>query len=131
MTLGDQLARNARALELATLYPFVVTIHGQREGKFTVLIREVVQAPMHAPPIAEDFVPEGCVVGRADIFPASRFDDMSLQVRARYRSEYQEYLMWRKAWSLQKPRAELVPWVDYDCILLEGNVARWAKGLSA
>jgi hypothetical protein len=126
----------ATIIENATVYPFVVTIGVQHtvryEGgvEFTRFeqIRRIVQAPMRKPPEAEDYVPKGAKLVRADIFPATRFEDMPLRIRARYAYDYDAYLRWRKARSLSKEPDQLVPHVDYDPVMLEGQVWSWSTG---
>lgn len=139
---AEQAVKNARALEVATLWPFVVQIHFrprvsyfdgtsqiEYDGAFEPTL-QIVQAPLGKPPEASDYIPANAVPGsvRADIFPVSRFDDMAQALRSRYTGAYREYLMWRKANALQVSRAALRPWVDYDAILIDGVVARWVNG---
>jgi hypothetical protein len=112
-------------IERATVYPWIVQFTystTQRVGMFGL---RVVQAPMHAPPHAENFIPEGAELLREDIFPASRFEDMTQGRRERYRSHYRAFLMWRKAHALGKTVEDLSPWVDYDAALIDETVERW------
>lgn len=141
-SFAEQAMRNVTALEKATLHPFIVELRyrprvSYHDGSSQIeydgayeLIRQVVQAPLSEPPRGEDYVPENAVPGslRADVFPCVRFDDMPMQVRANYTAAYGQFLLWRKAWSMQKPVAALVPWTDYSPITIDESVQRWARG---
>lgn len=120
--------QSAQAIDRATLWPFVVVVEyikadGKREQR-----THVVQRAMHDAPDGIDLVPADAELLRVDAFPATRFDEMSAATRGRYREQYKEFLMWRKARSLGKARNELVPWQDFDAVETEESVLRWAYG---
>lgn len=127
----------ARALERCTFYPWIVQVAYRERVAYpdgstvTEFPRyreriEVVQATLLDPPDELQFVPEGAEFLRADVFPATRFDDMTPLVRANYKRHYRAFLMWRKAHALGKPVAQLQPWTDYDPVLVDENCERWA-----
>lgn len=123
-----QTAANAGSiLAKCTVYPWLVTVTYRTPEGVTRLDRQVIEALMSEAPDPLAFVPDGCEFMRADVFPATRFDDMNDAGRARYRPEYRAYLMWRKAKALGKAVGELVPWVDVDPVLIDENAERWVK----
>jgi hypothetical protein len=127
-TLADALrpAIDAGAIiERATLWPWIVDACWSRTQGIGQRSVSVVQAPMHQPPQAEDHIPADAQLLRADVFPATRFDDMTPTVRVVYRSQYSAFLMWRKAHALGKTVAELQPWTDYDPVTVDEAVQRW------
>jgi hypothetical protein len=129
-------ARGAQAIERATLWPWIVTVgysvttvadDGARVTRYGQRT-EVVQSTLAEIPDATALMPEGADFLRADVFPATRFDDMSAETREKYRTHYQAFLMWRRAHALGKTVADLVPWVDYDAVFIDESVQRWAFG---
>jgi hypothetical protein len=117
----------ASLIERATLYPWVVQFTYSSTPGIGMFGLRIVQAPMHNPPRAENFIPEGAELLREDTFPAMRFEDMSQGRRGRYRSHYRAFLMWRRAHALQVQVENLRPWVDYDCVLIDETVERWVN----
>lgn len=118
------------ALVRCTLVPWIVTVEwyeGERPTGRTVTSIRVIERPLLEAPAAEDLVPAGCDFLRADVFPASRFDDMSIGTRHRYGRQYQAYLLWRKAKAIGKAVADMKPWVDFDPPHDEMRMLRWAK----
>ena len=94
----------AALLERATVYPWIVVTDSRRYDPNycggalrTLETIHVVQAPMHQPPCAEDFVPEGWEFRRGDVFPAARLEDMRPTTRRSYERHYKAYLAWRHA----------------------------------
>ena len=120
--------RNSVALERNTLHPWVITAQYLGIGLIaTQRLIKIVQAPLRQRPDAQDHLPVGAIVLTEDSFPAERFAGMALEVRPRYRAQYEAFLMWRKAHALGKPRAEMVPHVDYDPVAIEAKVAGWIR----
>jgi hypothetical protein len=115
----------ARALERATVRPFIVHAYVDKEDGTGELYAEVIERPLHNAPIAEDVIPKGALLRWASIYPAARFDDMTLEQRESHRADYHMYLMWRRAKAIGKAREHLVPWVDYDAVMIENEVLRW------
>lgn len=127
----DHLTAIARAIDRATLWPFVITLRYRGADGQATLLREVVERPAGVAPLGMDLLPADALeLFRADVLPASRFDDMTPHVRGLYAAEYRAYLMWRKAKALGKAVAELKPWTDYDPISDDGRVHRWVGGAS-
>lgn len=123
----DHLTAIAKAIDRATLWPFVATLVYRLNGQVTTE-RKVVEAPASERPEGEDLIPAGAEYLRADVMPAARFDDMRASVRGNYTAEYRAYLMWCKAKSKGKTVAQLVAWEDYDPISTDGRVHRWTQG---
>ena len=117
----------AAAVARATLWPWIVEVCWSRAEGIGQRTITVVQAPMHAPPSAEDHVPADAQLLRADVFPATRFEDMTPHVRLNYRQHYRAFLTWRKAHALGKAVDALQPWDELDPVLIDENVERWAK----
>lgn len=118
------------ALARCTLVPWIVTVEwyeGEVPTGRTVIDVQVLERALIEAPAAEDLVPAGCDFLRADVFPASRFDDMNAELRHRYRRQYAAYLMWRKAKAIGKTVREMVPWVDFDPPHDEMRMLRWVK----
>lgn len=128
--VGDlaAVAANAGAvLARCTVYPWMVVVTYRDAAGNVAMVRQVVEGLLSEPPCATGYVPEGGELMRADIFPATRFEDMNDTGRARYRPEYRAFLMWRKAKALGKAVAQMVPWTEYDPILIDETVERWVK----
>ena len=105
--------RNGVALERATLHPWVITaeyLHPDCEGTQRVI--KIVQAPLSQRPEADDHLPGDAQVLREDIFPAERFATMALEVRPRYRAEYEEFVKWRRVKEAFNDPADAVA-IDY------------------
>lgn len=96
LTIAD-FARQADILAACTVYPWVVTVR-YAVGPQITEEHKVILAPLAEPPEPHDMLPEGAVLHRSEVFPATRFDTMSLpSVRARYGAAYKAYRVWRKA----------------------------------
>lgn len=120
------VAANAGAvLARCTLYPWMVVVTYRDAAGNVAMVRQVVEGLLSEPPCATGYVPDGAEFMRGDVFPATRFDDMTPETRARYKAEYRDYLMWRKAKAYGKTVVQLVPWVDYDAVMLDESVERW------
>ncbi len=128
-------ANTAAILARCTLWPWIITVHyvrkeWRRDGgsaRYYEQRIEILQATLADMPEASDLVPEGCEFQKADVFPATRFDDMAIDVRQRYKQQYRAFLCWRKARAADKSPAELVPWVDFDPVDLDETCERWAR----
>jgi hypothetical protein len=121
----------AGILARCTLVPWIVTVEwyeGERPTGRTVIDVQVIEGALASAPAAEDLVPEGREFLRADVFPASRFDDMHAGQRERYRRQYTAYLLWRKAKAIGKTVAEMKPWVDFDPPGDEMRMLNWVRG---
>lgn len=126
----ELIAAGARALEKATLWPFVVTVTYRQAGQVSTL-RTVVQRAASNPPHGDDVLPADAEFMRADVLPAMRFADMAVGLRSRYAAEYKAFLMWRKGRAIGKSVDALVPWVEYDPVMIDAEVYRWTRGESA
>jgi hypothetical protein len=115
----------ARALARATVYPFIVRAYAEKADGTCELFAEVIERPLHHAPIGHDVIPKDAKLLWASIYPASRFDDMNRGQRESHRGDYHMYLMWRRAKAIGKAREDLVPWVDYDAVMIENEVLRW------
>lgn len=128
-------AQSADILARCTLYPWIVTVHyvrheWRRDGGRAPIFEQriaVVQGTLADMPDAAAFMPDGAEFHKADVFPAPRFDDMKPEQRQRYRAQYRAFLMWRKAHAFGKTVEQLQPWTDYDPVLIDESVERWAK----
>lgn len=120
-------AGSAAVIERATLHPWVVSVGYHFTPGVHHVILDVVERRMDDRPDPLGFLPTGAELNRAEVFPAARFDDMPAATRERWMPHYRAFLMWRKAKALGKHVAEMTPWVDYDAILVDESVQRWAK----
>lgn len=123
------IASGASIIDRATVWPWVVHVIWQREGEaIGQHALQIVQRSMFDPPVEFDAgVPDGAVVLRSEIYPCTRFDDMTPTVRRVHTNHYREYLMWRRAHALGKKREQLDPWKDYDPIMIDESVQRWLQ----
>lgn len=116
----------SRTLENATLWPWVLkltyTLHGGQ-----VTSTHIVESVIAQPPNELEFLPDGAEAVTADVFPASRFDDMPLPTRARYAPQYRAFLLWRAAKAIGKQVADMRPWVDYDPVGKDERVQSWLR----
>lgn len=114
-------------LARCTLWPWIVDVCWSRVEGVGMRTIDVLAAPMHQPPDPHDHVPAGAMLLRADVFPATRFEDMTAHVRGIYSAHYRAFLLWRRARSLNKTLDELQRSTDFDSDSLEQNVARWVR----
>lgn len=113
----------ARAALLET-HPWVITVDFQN-GERRDRVIKVEQVRVGDQPDPWDVLPIGAEALRSDVFPADRFADMRGDVRERYRAQYRAFLVWRKAWALEKPAHALVIGVDYEPARIDESVERW------
>lgn len=115
-----------RKLENATLWPWVLkltyTLHGGQ-----VTSTHIVESAVSQPPNELEFLPDGAESVTADVFPASRFDAMSLATRPRYAPQYRAFLLWRAAKAIGKQPCDMRPWVDYDPCGKDERVQSWLR----
>ena len=108
------------SLERATLHPWVVSAQylkppsldsrpGNSDLRSLILI---VESPLSLRPDAYDHIQAGADVLREDTFPAEHFATMALEVRPRYRAEYEVFVKWRRAKEAFKDPADAVA-IDY------------------
>lgn len=117
---------HAAILARCTVHPWVVSVTFRLAGQVKFEMH-IVRAPMAEPPAPEVLLPADAELLSADVFVADRFEDMAPATRQRYTNQYRRFLMWRRAWALRKSIAELEPWVDYDPVVIDAAVARWAR----
>lgn len=92
--------------------------HGMSSERIVV----IEEAPMTAAPDPLEQIPAGAEFLRADVFPATRFDDMPKPARDRYRLHYRIFVQWRRA---------RVEQIDVRCVDAEWaaeQVANWLQG---
>lgn len=123
----EAIATGARALEKATLWPFMVMLRYRLNGAVVNVCR-VVESPASESPLGDDLLPAGAELLRSDVMPAARFGDMGEPARYRYEAEYRVFLLWRLAKALGKPVDQLQPGVDIDATLMDKRVSRWLRG---
>ena len=127
------LAAGAVIAAKYTIWPWVVTVnYTLRDSKGKSYPEQrivVVMAPMSAAPDALDLMPDGATFLRADVFPATRFEDMGPDARMRYKEQYRAFLMHRKARAFGMEPDQMVPWEHYDPVMIDETVQRWAKQL--
>lgn len=118
--------RSGSALAAATPWPWIVAVEYILDERYTSSVR-VVQARASDRPCPLGLIPKGARLLRAEVYPATRFDDLPAgrAARERYERHYTAYLMWRNAMAVGKPVAELVPWRDYDPIGIDTAAQRW------
>lgn len=116
----------SRTLENATLWPWVLkltyTLHGGQ-----VTSTHIVESAVRQPPNELEYLPAGAEQVTADVFPASRFDDMPLPTRARYAPQYRAFLLWRKAKAMGRSVNDMRPWSDFDPVAHDERVTRWIR----
>lgn len=121
---GLALAVIGTAVDRATLHPWVIETCWSRVAGCAQRTITVVQAPISAPPEAQDLVPDDAEVLRVDVFPATRFNDMRAGVRERYRDHYRAFLLWRVARAHGKTIEQMLPEADAS---VSERVDRWAR----
>lgn len=123
----DNLMRAGQAVINATLWPWIIAIDytdAQGLPKRTI---EVEQRTLADTPQPEDLMPAGGTFLRAELFPATRFDDLPPTHRWKYKDHYAAYLKWRLAHALGKKVEDLIPWEEMDPISIDMKVQRWAS----
>ena len=101
------------AMERATLHPWVVTMEYTHHGlESTQRLIKIVQAPLSTRPEASDHMPTGSTLLREDSFPAERFAQMAMEVRPRYRAQYEVFVKWRREKAAFRDPADAVA-LDY------------------
>lgn len=121
-------ANGAAALDRSTVLPWVVELVSVKPGQAASRHISVHYAPMHRPPIPEDLLPQGARFVRADVFPATRFDDMPIHVRDRYyRAHYRAALMARRAKANGMTVEQLQASEHHDPVLIDEQVERWLR----
>ena len=115
-----------RGLQNVTVWPWVITLRYTLDGQRQQSVH-IVQSTAVSPPDELQFVPEGAENLAADVFPASRFDDMAIATRTNYAPQYRAFLMWRAAHAIGKKPGDMRPWVDYDPIGKDERVSSWLR----
>jgi hypothetical protein len=132
---GLQLSGAIRAIESCT-WPWVIAVDFRfdrlREDStnFEVVHERLIAvqaSTMAEMPEAAELTPAGATFLKADVFPATKFDRMPVDVRDRYASHYRAYLLWRKSVAAEKHVDELVDGYDYSSRLIDESVARWVS----
>ncbi len=126
LAVQAQALKLSRALEHATLWPWVITLRYTLDGQRQESVH-IVQSTVGNPPDELQFLPAGAENVAADVFPASRFDDMAAAVRQNYGRQYRAFLMWRAARAIGKPVADMQPWADFDPIGHDDRVSNWLR----
>lgn len=119
---------SASTIERATVVPWIVDVEFERAARLDPgRLVQIVEAPMQAAPSPEDIVePLGALrVIRADIFPATMFDEMSRPARLTYRHHYRFFQLWQRAKARGKSASDMVAWADYDPIFLASQLDAW------
>ena len=120
--------RASVALERNTAHPWVITaeyLPPDCEGTHRLIL--IVQAPLSRRPESYDHLPDGSTLLREDSFPCERFAQMALEVRPRYRAQYEIFLLWRWARLLGKTPDRMVPHRDYDPVMLDADAQLWLR----
>ena len=116
----------SRTLENATLWPWVLKLTYTLAGG-QVTSTHIVESSVRQPPNELEYLPAGAEAVTADVFPASRFDDMPLPTRARYAPQYRAFLLWRAAKAIGKRPEDMRAWVDYDPVGKDDRVQSWLR----
>ena len=87
----------------------------------------IVESAVRQPPNELEYLPAGAEQVTADVFPASRFDDMPVASRPRYAPQYRAFLLWRAAKAIGKRPEDMRPWVDYDPCGKDDRVQSWLR----
>lgn len=99
------------------------TLHGGQ-----VTSTHIVESAVRQPPNELEYLPAGAEAVTADVFPASRFDDMRDQsTRARYAPQYRAWLIWRAAKAIGKKPEDMRAWVDFDPCGKDDRVQSWLR----
>lgn len=118
---------SAATLARCTVYPWIVELVSVVPGHAATRHIHVHYAPLHRPPVPEDLLPEGAEFVRADVFPATRFDDMAIHNRDRYRAHYRAALTARRARAYGITVEQLQRSEHHDPVLVDGQVERWLR----
>lgn len=124
--LLNSIANQAAILERCTVYPWVVAVGYHITPGVHQLGINITERRMSDAPDPLGYLPTGAELNRYEVFPAARFDDMPANTRFKWKPHYRAYLMWRKAKAIGKQAAELQSWTDYDPVLIDESVQRWA-----
>lgn len=129
LALVDALnpAAAAAIIERATVYPWIVEAVYSPTTGLAMTKTVVVRAPLHEPPDPHDLVPEGAMLLRGEVYPASKLDDMPPASRRDRISHFIAMYLHRKALIADKPVDELKGWLDFDPIHLDEETRRWAN----
>ena len=116
----------SRTLENVTLWPWVLRLTYTYQGG-QVTSTHIVESAVRQPPNELEYLPAGAEQVTADVFPASRFDDMPVASRPRYAPQYRAFLLWRAAKAIGKRPEDMRPWVDYDPCGKDDRVQSWLR----
>jgi len=116
----------SRTLENITKVAWVLRLTYTYQGG-QVTSTHIVESAVRQPPNELEFLPAGAEQVTADVFPASRFDDLPLPTRARYAPQYRAWLIWRAAKAIGKKPEDMRPWVDYDPVGKDDRVQSWLR----
>ncbi len=115
-------------LDRCTLVPWIVDVVWSRTAGVGQRTITVVAAPAAQRPDAHDHVSQGAMLLRADVFPASHFEDMTPRLRELYSAHYRAYLLWRRARAEGKTVADFEASPAYDESSFAERVALWKAG---
>lgn len=124
--LADAAVNSARAVESVTLYPFIVTLRYTLDGKPQRDVH-VIESTMSKRPDGFDLLPKQAENIAADVFPASRFDDMPSSTRQNYSGQYRQYLTWRAARAFGMSIPDLWATKSLDYVELDERVQNWLR----
>ena len=116
----------SRALENITKVAWVLRLTYTYQGS-QVTSTHIVESAVRQPPNELEFLPAGAEQVTADVFPASRFDDLPLPTRARYAPQYRAWLIWRAAKAIGKRPEDMRAWVDYSPSGKDDRVQSWLR----
>lgn len=120
----------AAILDRCTLVPWIVDVVWSRTAGVGQRTIAVVAAPTHQRPDGHDHIPASAMLLRADVFPASHFEDMTPRLREVYSAHYRAYLLWRRARAEAKTPAEFEASPAYDEASFTERLALWKAGRS-
>ena len=116
------------ALERNTVHPWVLTLeftHPDHEG--TQRLIKIVQSPLSRRPEAYEHLPAGATLLREDSLPAERFAGMAVEIRPRYRAQFDAYLRQQDKAASMGPADLVGHRGDYDPTMLDYLVERWVR----
>lgn len=125
VALATSPAHTASILERCTVWPWVVDVCWSRVEGIGMRTIHVVAAPMSQPPDPHDYIPEGAMLLRGEVFPATRFDEMTPHVRRLYSAHYRAFLLWRRATTSGLKVDEFIASPEYDESEIASRVAYW------
>lgn len=122
----DKARAVAHYTEQAALAVWVLRLTYTLKGG-QVTSTHIIESGVRQPPNELEYLPAGAEQVTADVFPASRFDDMPVASRPRYAPQYRAFLLWRAAKAIGKRPEDMRPWVDYDPCGKDDRVQSWLR----